>query len=476
MNIDNTYIKNLVDNPSESLSVEIKSWIDPCDPEGISKIARTVLALRNHGGGYLIIGIDDGSLLPDTANKPDDVRAVFHIDRIQSIISKYSSEPFEVKVEFPERDDQLIPVIAVPPGVITPVAAKSDLKNNSNGRNLISVNDVYVRSLRSNNTPSTTKVLWKDWPAIMEVFFDNREADVGRFLRRHLGRMDREKLLEILLADSEGTQPEQTSEEFLENFLDESSNRFETVRKERNVILPEHGTWEIALRIEGEIPEHHVDWNFLNLLHSNNPHLTGWPIWLDTRGFSRRFKTAPKPYIFERVWEAYIVSLENKFSFNNIEFMRLDPTGCFYSRRALHEDINTSLVNERIQPFSVLDYRTQIVRCAEAFAVGIAFTKAMGCESTETNLAFAVRWQTLNGRRLTSLRSSGRLESLIYTNGKAYQDVVTTFVQVPMDTPLSALGEYVNQAVRDLYKIFDGYSLGKDEIENQVKRFIERKG
>lgn len=166
----------------ESLSVELKRWIDPKCPEDRAKIVKTALALRNYGGGSLVIGFDNDSLEPDTNNVPQDVKAAFHIDVIQGLISKYASRPFEVTVEFPEREGQPYPVITVLPGVETPVAVKSDLR--SGDKTLISVNDVYTRSLRANNTPSTTKATWKDWPDILKVCFDNREADIGRFLRR----------------------------------------------------------------------------------------------------------------------------------------------------------------------------------------------------------------------------------------------------------------------------------------------------
>lgn len=127
MEIDSSRIQELVKRPSESLSVELKRWIDPTSPEGTVKIVRTVLALRNHGGGYLIIGFDNETLQPDVENVPADIRSVFHIDKIQGIVAHFSSEPFEVAVEFPEREGQVYPVIVVPPGVKTPVASKSDL-------------------------------------------------------------------------------------------------------------------------------------------------------------------------------------------------------------------------------------------------------------------------------------------------------------------------------------------------------------
>lgn len=159
-NTDSLRSQQLVERPGESLSVELKRWIDPKCPEGTEKIVKTALALRNYGGGDLVIGFDNDSLEPDTNNVPQDVKAAFHIDVIQGLISKYASQPFEVTVEFPEREGQPYPVITVPPGVETPVAAKFELL--SGNKILIKVNDVYTRSLNANYTPSTTKATWKD--------------------------------------------------------------------------------------------------------------------------------------------------------------------------------------------------------------------------------------------------------------------------------------------------------------------------
>ena len=126
---DFSRIQALVDRPTEGLSIELKRWIDPDRPEGAAKIVKAALALRNHGGGDLVIGFDDDTHEPDRDSAPQDVEAAFHIDKIQALISRYASEPFEVSVEFPEREGQPYPVISIPPGVKTPVAAKADLRS-----------------------------------------------------------------------------------------------------------------------------------------------------------------------------------------------------------------------------------------------------------------------------------------------------------------------------------------------------------
>jgi hypothetical protein len=464
MENDSSRIRDLVNRPSESLSVELKRWIDPASHEGMSKIVRAVLALRNHGGGYLIVGFDNETLQPDVEHVLTDVQATFHIDKIQGLISRFSSDPFEIAVEFPVREGQVYPVIVVPPGVKTPVASKSDLFNGTS--KLIATDDVYVRSLRANNTPSTTKAGWKDWPTIVEVCFDNREADIGRFLRRHLSGLKSETVREFAAVMAKGMEPETSVEDLLKEYLQEGTERFQKVNDERAVNLPAHGTWEVGLLILGNVPAHSANRQFLNLLDSSNPDYTGWPVWLDSRGFT---DDNARPYVFDGVWEAFIASVGTGL-IDHVDFMRLDPRGRFYLRRALQDDISDR--SQSPEPLKVLDFGLPVIRSAEAIAVGIAFAKAMGCDAENTVLSFAFRWTRLRGRELGSWAQPGRYVS---PGRKAYQDEVVVFVNVPLDTPLSALSEYVNQVVQPLYEVFDGFTLSKDVVEDLTRRLVDRK-
>jgi hypothetical protein len=464
MERDFSSIQALVKRPGESLSVEIKRWIDPDQPEGIAMIVRAALALRNHGGGYIVIGFDNETLEPDKNNVPSDVRALFHVDKIQGLVSRFASEPFEVAVEFPERDGQLYPVVVVPPGVKTPVAAKSDLRVGD--KTLISADSVHIRSLRANKTPSTTRATWKDWPKIVEVCFDNREADIGRFLRRHLGGLTPEVVRGFMAMVSRGIEPEATTEELLQGYLQESENRFQAVARERKAQLPEHGAWEVALFLIGQVPPHSANREFLNLLDASNPRYTGWPVWLDTR---RAADESARPYIFQGGWEAF-VSLGSGRP-HGIDFMRLDPKGHFYLRRALKEDVFDN--RQAPAPMTILDFTLPITYSAEAMAVGIAFAKAMGYAAEDTRLAFVFRWTKLRGRKLTSWERPER--EIFPEEPFAYQDEVLAFVNVPLDTPLSALSNFVDQAVQPLFQVFDGFVLDPNVVEDLTRRLIERR-
>lgn len=457
------YLKRLVSNPSESLSVEIKRWIDPQSREGKAKIIKACIALRNNNGGTFLVGFnDDGS--PDIQGAHSKPRETFHPDVIQSIASKFCSEAFEVKVHYLEKDGQEYPVLEIPSGFTTPVAAKTDLHEEGN-KYLIKVNTVYVRSLNSNNTVSSAEARHNDWKRIMDLCFDNREADIGRFLRRHLGGLTPAILRDLVSTISEGIKPEKTMEDMLQSYLQESEGRFDSVVSERNIILPNHGAWEVGLIIVGEVPAHSANRQFLNLLSSANPQYTGWPVWLDSRGLMQEHE----PYTYNAVYEALIVTLDLGRS-NYLDFMRFDPKGKFYLRQALTDDISAS--NKAPEPMKVLDFVLPIIRTSEAIAVGIEFARAMGCDPEKTQLAFAFKWTKLRGRKLVSWVNP---ERSIWPESLAYQDEVLAFVNIPLETPLSALAQYVNQAVSPLFAVFEGFELSINVIEDLTRRLIERR-
>lgn len=150
--------------------------------------------------------------------------------------------------------------------------------------------------------------------------------------------------------------------------------------------------------------------------------------------------------------------------------MRLDPKGRFYLRRALQDDI--SGVPGAPEPLSVLDFGSPIVRTAETIAVGMAFAKAMGCKPETTLLSFAFRWTKLKGRELSSWVQRDRF---ISRGRHAYQDEVVSFTDVPLETPLSALNEFVSEVVQPLFEVFDGLALSNNVIDELTRRVVERR-
>jgi len=46
----------LVNHPRETLEVEIKDWLNLDEKEHQADLVKAILALCNHGGGYILIG------------------------------------------------------------------------------------------------------------------------------------------------------------------------------------------------------------------------------------------------------------------------------------------------------------------------------------------------------------------------------------------------------------------------------------
>ncbi len=449
MIIDQSRIGELVSRPSESLNVEIKRWMNPEKEDGIATLVKAAFAIRNRNGGFLILGFDDETLTPEDTGRPIDPHTTFHIDKIQSIISRYASEPFEIGVGFSARDGKEHAVIVVSGGVIAPVAVKRSLA--SAGKQFLSIGDVYFRTLNANGTPSTARARPEDWRDILEICFENREADIGRFLRRHLPGRDISMF---------GVSSSPTLSDRLAALLEDGQRRFEdelaiiTMNKQDKELL-EAGKWSVGLTIDPPEPGAVADQEFLNRALSGNPAYSGWPVWIDSR-----FIITAQTAVRGNAWQALI------FYGGHFDFWRINPKGELYLIRNLPDD-----VTDRVPPRDYLDPVLVLRLITETLATAIAIATALGRNRKETRLGFAFRWNKLSGRRLSRWTDLSANTIL----GTAHDDELTTFVEMPLDTALSALAPFVEQATRRLFALFHGYRVDSQFIESVVQQVLQRR-
>jgi hypothetical protein len=317
-------IQSLVNEPSEKLNVELKPWIDPSSKKGQSVIAKASLALRNQNGGFLLIGFDDdGSPLPLEIGW--NVRTAFHIDNIQKIVSQCASKPFSVEVHFRRRDGVEYLVVQVESGVKTPVACRADLRD-TDGKKLLSVNEIYVRTLNANGIASSSKIKGNDLDDVVERCFQNREADYAAFFSKLIRGLPRSDIASLFSVISQRYQAgEENPGDAERKILDDGWSRFVEEAQERSVDLNAFGFLEGALRIAGPIKSNKPSGEFLQFIESANPTLTGWPIWLVSRTFSNE-KT--RSYTYQSTWEQFIQA--PGFFGHHLDFMIFDPKGEFY--------------------------------------------------------------------------------------------------------------------------------------------------
>ena len=96
----------------------------------------------------------------------------------------------------------------------------------------------------------------------------------------------------------------------------------------------------------------------------------------------------------------------------------------------------------------------------------------LGWAPDQTTLGFAFRWHKLKGRRLTAWANP---YTAINEGGVAHDDMIESCVQFSLDTPLSAIAQFVDKATKRLFAAFDGASIPRSEIEELVRRLFERR-
>src|SRR5258708_16639867 len=87
-------LDDLVTHPRESLEVELKPWLDLSDENQRANLAQAILALANHGGGFVVLGFTevDGHWTPAPGGPPD--ASVYCQDTVNEIVKRYADPPF----------------------------------------------------------------------------------------------------------------------------------------------------------------------------------------------------------------------------------------------------------------------------------------------------------------------------------------------------------------------------------------------
>ncbi|MGI8481268.1 MAG: ATP-binding protein [Chthoniobacterales bacterium] len=464
------HLLSLVERPRESMAVELKDWFDPRDPQGIAKIVRTLLALRNQNGGFLVIGVNNDTLQrTKSPYTEDELGEIFHSDAMQYLASRYASQSFEVTVDLQRFDGGIFPVISVAGGIVTPVACKADLKT-EDGTTLLRAGDVFVRTLNSNGTVSSARASWKDFEPLTARCFENREADHARFLTKFFAGLAPDTLKSVVNVLTVGSQTS-TSDTLptQKKILEYGVERFRQILEERKIDVASIGFWDVALHIEGALSGYQPNSKFLELLRNSNPDLTGWPIWLDSSPFA---DPAARPYVFDDKWEAFIYDVpQDTFGhWGELDFMIFDPRGDFFLRRALQDDLGSSYrpqtSGKTIEPFIA------ILRTAEAIAVGQAFARALGCSDDHTALHFIFRWTGLKGREMSAWSSPARR---FLTGGPSHQGEVSSSVSVPLSANREIIINATHSAILPLSRLFGGYEIKEPVVRDFVTRLLDRK-
>ena len=117
-------LRELLDDPNETLENEYKSWVDLKNLEVRADIARHIAALANHGGGRIILGFTDDLKYAGSNPHPS---SSWDRDTIVSIVKKYLEPTFQCDVlSVQSTAGNEHPIVLVPPHGGVPICAKAD--------------------------------------------------------------------------------------------------------------------------------------------------------------------------------------------------------------------------------------------------------------------------------------------------------------------------------------------------------------
>lgn len=103
-------------SPAEGLDFEAKCWLDMNDRDSHGILAKALIALENHGGGYLVIGYEEDEekrLRPD-ANRPESLEQ-YSSDAINVIVKRCAEPAFhvDVTVQHHPQTQEVFPLLRV---------------------------------------------------------------------------------------------------------------------------------------------------------------------------------------------------------------------------------------------------------------------------------------------------------------------------------------------------------------------------
>jgi hypothetical protein len=183
----------LVTAKSEALEVEYKSWIDTSAVEASAKLARHLAALSNHGGGYLIFGVDDKTKVPEGATTLDP--KLFGEDAISAIVKRHLDPRFQCRVEWAESGGVSYPVVIVPGHGARPVIAIAGGLPDQKGRPIgIREGELYIRSAGPESIAIRRP---DDWTALLERCLRHRADILASIMRQAIGSSSKPSLTAI---------------------------------------------------------------------------------------------------------------------------------------------------------------------------------------------------------------------------------------------------------------------------------------
>lgn len=436
-------LSDLVTFPKENLGIELKSWLDLRDEMDRANLAKALIALANHGGGYVLIGFakDKGEWVP-AEGRPADLSG-YSEDACNDVLHRYAEPQFHCEVYHVQRhdSDSKFPVVIAPGGHRVPIRTKRDDPQRKHIRQY----EYLIRRPGPASEPPQSGQEWDD-------------------LIRRCVQAAREELLDdfrrILYGPGGLSAPSESAVRELDAWEKESEDRWRALTLERFPSIHQcpyaFGVWMTSYIVRGKFQKPSLG-DLLDTLGQVRGHETGWPPWW----VPTRSDIAPHPY--EGSIECWL--MENGGDPAHADSWRASPSGRMFLVRAHQED---SPENERYEPGTVFDLTLPVWRAGEILLHANRLAAALhGGDAGDSEVHVKMRWTGLKGRELVTWA-----QPLIHLReGRmCHQEEVESELLIrALDIP-DQLPELVAQLTRPLYQVFDFFEPPAQMFHEQLSR------
>lgn len=432
-NVSPERLSDLLIDPREDLDFEIKNWLDvQGDNDAKATFAKAVLALANHGGGFLALGLteQDGRVVeaPGRAATFD----AYSQDRINGILQNYADPAFHCSVHIvPDSAGALFPIIVVPGGHKVPVRAR---RAGPHG-NIVELNAIYIRKPGPRSeTPQNAQ----DWDSLLARCLANRRDEMLNHMR---------DLVAGVVPQAAAAPAPARLDQWIEASTARWNALIQTLQEGDGPQCP-HGHHWFAYEIEGVLNQFGPA-QFPDVLRRSVVRNTGWPpFWYPDRA-------GIAPYPFDGVVECWLGGDPEDAVGDrdpaHSDFWRISPDGLAFLLRGYQEDGMDGQRPDRpaIQPGTLFDMTLPVWRVGEVLLH--AASLARNLVDGPATVSLVVHYEGLADRELTSI--SGR--RFMIGNNVARQDSISLRTRIDAASIEPNLPEIVQPLLAPLYALFD---------------------
>jgi hypothetical protein len=465
-------IDELLSYPREDMGCDCKGWVDLQQKPEKAKIAKDLMAMANHGGGFLVFGFNEANdkQLVHAGPCPYELKH-YSQDTFNDIVKAYASPAFECRVVRRSCSSGCGAehvVVKIPGDHRVPIrcrrGAPDPLREPKKG-------EVYIRRPKPESAPVEEPHEWDD---LFERCIRARQDELIEAFMKVAGVIGPEGLLGVL-GGSEGSESDKGvgggqagPRASVEAFRRSSTDRFLHLQTEHELVdRYAYGVWSVSYATV-PTPAHIPLPRLMEILERVAGSETGWPPWwVPTR-------EGIAPYVYDDMIECWLAEPDAKPPEDALaaalfrkdaahsDYWRASSNACLFLARGYQEDG----LAER-HPGTILDFTTiPIWRLAECLLHAQRFALEAG--GPDANVAFSIQWEGLAGRTLVSLTDRD-VDPQVCRQGS-----VQSYGLYSAASIRGRLPEIVQELARPLYAAFEFLDPPLSLYQEEIERMLER--